>query len=174
MARKCTSIRRLSSKTPEFRKYSSLFLKVKLHRLYQLTYDDFQDSATDGWSGADFFHGTGHCGCLNLQLNNRVDKNKDITVEELCSSSASLTACATRGILSYGYLDTCLVSAGGHFFSPRIAVAHAWARFRSPANQPVVPIFVCKARNICQKWVESSFVESENDIMPCYLAIASY
>ncbi|KAG9060979.1 hypothetical protein KI688_007809 [Linnemannia hyalina] len=123
MARKCSSIRRLSSASPKFHKYASL-LTPKLHQLYRLTYEGLsdQDTATTagGWSGADFFHGTGHCGCLGVQVSRKVDKDVDITVED------------------------------------------------------AVPIFVCKARNVRQKWVESFFVESENDILPCYLAIVSY
>lgn len=117
MARKCATIRRLSSTSFEFHKYASL-LTPKLYQLYQLTYEgvasasDQQDTAGGEWSGAAFFHGTGHCGCLVAHVNSKVDK--DITVEEWCSSSSLATACATKGILSFGHLDTCLVSAGGN------------------------------------------------------------
>lgn len=119
MARKCTKIRKLSSTSFEFHKYASL-LTPKLYQLYQLTFEgvasasDQQDTAGGEWSGAAFFHGTGHCGCLVAHLNSKVDKEVDITVEQWCSSSSLATACATKGILSFGHLDTCLVSAGGN------------------------------------------------------------
>ncbi|KAF8943877.1 hypothetical protein BGZ47_004948, partial [Haplosporangium gracile] len=84
MARKCTSIRRLSSTSHEFHKYASL-LTSKLHRFYRLTYEGHADqdvtAAAGGWSGAEFFHGTGHCGCLGLQVARKVEKDVDITVE---------------------------------------------------------------------------------------------
>ncbi|KAK3820293.1 MAG: hypothetical protein J3Q66DRAFT_429156, partial [Benniella sp.] len=127
-----------ASTTPEYKSYNSK-LGGKLVKLYKITYEENtpNGSRTSGWSQAIYFHGTGHCGCVDTRAT--TSGLRKIKTRNWCRNKR----CATRGILNHGHLLR--RSPGGHFFSPNASTAWGYAASKSAPHQHL-PLFICKAR----------------------------
>lgn len=88
-----------ASTTPEYKSYNSK-LGGKLVKLYKITYEENtpNGSRTSGWSQAIYFHGTGHCGCVDTRAT--TSGLRKIKTRNWCRNKR----CATRGILNHGHL----------------------------------------------------------------------
>ncbi|KAG0090376.1 hypothetical protein BGZ93_008935 [Podila epicladia] len=96
-------------------------------KLYRLEYTENvpRNLTSAEWSPIQFFHGTGHCGCVARHVNQTMDD----TIETL--SWCSSPKCAVRGILNDGYVFQNYA---------------AYARNKAP-GQRYHGIFLCQARN---------------------------
>lgn len=91
----------LAESSPEFADFGEHFWG-KLEKLYRITYKDLipGNLSGAGWDTILYFHGTGHCGCLDRHTNG--DDLQAIHVQDWCDHEH----CATRGILRNGHLLT--------------------------------------------------------------------
>ncbi|KAG0362969.1 hypothetical protein BC939DRAFT_443664 [Gamsiella multidivaricata] len=154
--------------TLEFQIYDIVFSK-QLVALYQISYTEtvvgsHADEAQ--WHKEAFFHGTGHCGCLQARITN--PENHMVLAHQWCGSMR----CATQGILNHGHLRT-MCASNGHFFSPSLTIPREFAAKKSGVHQHL-PIFICRARNITRHKPGGDdvyYVANDQDILPFYLAI---
>ncbi|KAF9373183.1 hypothetical protein CPB97_000752 [Podila verticillata] len=126
-----------------FTKYEGK-LGLDLVILYELEFNETTTRKLSGpeWSGVRYFHGTGHCGCVDRYANRALEHK--ITSSSWCSTRT----CAVRGILRHGYLMRfCLRE--GHFVSSSGQTALGYAQSRHVGKVAIHyrAIFVCKIRN---------------------------
>ncbi|KAG0029678.1 hypothetical protein BGZ81_003513 [Podila clonocystis] len=140
-------------------------LGLNLVKLFKIEYNETVSRNLSGaeWSAVQFFHGTGHCGCVTRHALALSDK---VTTAAWCTSEV----CAVGGILRHGHLMS-FSSSGGHFFSPSALIALSYAQRRHPFTT-IKAIFICKARNFCGA-SQAYYVGRDNDVHPVYLAIVS-
>lgn len=86
-------------KSEEFKTYNTKF-GGRLVKLYRLVYNGIvpRNLASHEWSPEHFFHGTGHCGCLNARIND--PHPCSVAIQQWCGNSV----CAVNGILNHGML----------------------------------------------------------------------
>ncbi|KAG0039923.1 hypothetical protein BGZ82_006180 [Podila clonocystis] len=135
-------------------------LGLNLVKLFKIEYSETVSRNLSGaeWSAAQFFHGTGHCGCVTRHALALSDK---VATAAWCTSEV----CAVGGILRQG----------GHFFSPSALIALSYAQRRHPFTT-IKAIFICKARNFCgtnQAYYVGRDKACILDVHPVYLAIVS-
>lgn len=75
-------------------------LDCKLARIYKVSYLELGPCSLDAdiWADANYFHGTGHCGCVSARMEEKADG--PVPASEWCTE----TRCQTRGILKNGHL----------------------------------------------------------------------
>ncbi|KAF9307345.1 hypothetical protein BGZ74_005785 [Mortierella antarctica] len=132
-------------------------------KLYRLGYTENVPRNLTGaeWSPVQFFHGTGHCGCVALHMN--LTMSDKIETPSWCSSPK----CAVRGILNHGYVFQYRI---GHYFSPHGITALEYARNKAP-GQRYHGIFLCQARNFTVSDPTERYVTRNEDLHPVFLAI---
>ncbi|CAO3574535.1 unnamed protein product [Mortierella alpina] len=142
----------------------SLLHSSKRTRTYNVSYQELESHSRDAdeWTSTEYFHGTGHCGCVTARMADKSDKPNPAS--EWCTNQE----CQTWSILNHGLLR--LKASKGHFFSQRFDVAKAYARHRSPQAKYLC-VFVCKARHVRTKYADSHYVEHDEDILPCFLKV---
>ncbi|KAG0098376.1 hypothetical protein BGZ93_000279 [Podila epicladia] len=157
-------LERVDSTSEDFAMYRQM-MGMNLQRLYRIEYNDNNRGKVSGqeWSQIQFFHGTGHCGCIDQHVNKTLSHKMDVT--SWCESEV----CAVGGILRHGHLMS--FSPGGHFFSPSCSIALGYAQNRGPRGSCSSSIFVCKARHF--QGGAYKYVTRDEDIHPAYLAVVS-
>ncbi|KAF9098088.1 hypothetical protein BGX23_007080 [Mortierella sp. AD031] len=164
-----------SSEFLQFQQKMPTCTLVKLYRLFYAI-DSTYDMNSKDWSTEFFFHGTGHCGCLMTRvLQESLPGGYLEQTEHWCGN----LHCSTQGILNYGHLNAKIKRGGGHFFSSRIDIAKSYAMqqtqfMNKDEHRELMALFLCRVRNIQQQTSQTKFryVTREEDIVPCYLAIA--
>ncbi|KAI1315296.1 hypothetical protein EDD11_001028 [Mortierella claussenii] len=152
-----------------FQIYDKVF-NSKLVALYKTAYTEVVSGThVDGgeWREEAYFHGTGHCGCLDKRIAN--SENGRILSHTWCGNAS----CATQGIINHGHLITkCMSTVPGHYFSPLLKKPMEFAREKSQRHRHMA-LFVCKARNVSYQDNLGAIcrVASDKDILPYYLAI---
>lgn len=87
--------------SPEYKKHINKVKDLHLINLYKIHYTgaDKNNNSDDSWSDPIYFHGTGHCGCIDRHIERRTGSVR-ISVSEWCQHD---DACETRGILLQGH-----------------------------------------------------------------------
>ncbi|KAG0043862.1 hypothetical protein BGZ83_010955 [Gryganskiella cystojenkinii] len=170
---------RVSITDPAWSKYSGYF-DGRLAALYKIEYDLLEDIKVElknSPEGKTFFHGTGHCGCLNFRTGLEGDSASRVLIKHWCSGYIDLHFrdldgfCATRGILTWGHLSK--FSPHGHFFSTNIETAKQYAIRRMRHEEDVLAFFVCKAWCVHHRGTDIFYVTQDEYILPLYLAIVN-
>ncbi|KAG0210633.1 hypothetical protein BGX33_004790 [Mortierella sp. NVP41] len=117
------------------------------------------------WTGASYFHGTGHCDCVDIRGRTEYLQQPSFELPSGTEEAAPLIPtedwcethmpCATRGILRKGYRHQYIVNGGGHYFSRNVRDAMDYAIMRLkesfvgelPRDQRL-SLFLCKAQNV--------------------------
>ncbi|KAF9327245.1 hypothetical protein BG006_009414, partial [Podila minutissima] len=70
----------VDSTSEDFAKYRQM-MGMNLQRLYRIEYNDNNRGKVSGyeWSQIQFFHGTGHCGCIDQHVNKTLSHRMDVT-----------------------------------------------------------------------------------------------
>ncbi|OAQ27313.1 hypothetical protein K457DRAFT_127485 [Linnemannia elongata AG-77] len=164
--------------SPEYKKHINKFKDLHLINLYKIHYTgaDKNNNSDDSWSDPIYFHGTGHCGCIDRHIERRTGSVR-ISVSEWCQHD---DGCETRGILLQGHCREHSLHEGRHYFSEDIEVALKYAAdglqehvaSDNLSNKARFSLFLCKARNIhLGHEAMHRYVVSDYDIIPCYLVI---
>ncbi|KAK3831481.1 MAG: hypothetical protein J3R72DRAFT_478546 [Linnemannia gamsii] len=155
-----------ASTSVEFLQYQAVFGANKLVKLYKVSYESTEYHVLDHFNGypSIYYHGTGHCGCV---LQRGVDA---ILAKMNANEWCGRLGCATQGILNNGHLKAC--SPRGHYFSPNWGTALGYCLQKS-GPQALLSMFVVKARYF-SPGSDICFVQSDTDILPCFLAVLRY
>ncbi|KAF9092706.1 hypothetical protein BGX23_003969 [Mortierella sp. AD031] len=146
----------------EFQQCQDHFTDSELVRLYQIYYTNKSVSGLDldpkDWREEEFFHGTGHCGCLarRILIAQEEEAGVPFRSREWCGSPS----CSIQGILNHGFLDGKIRRNRAHFLSMCTLVAQAAALEKSPSSNMsaggtrLFPIFICRIREVrdCRPW----------------------
>ncbi|KAF9216697.1 hypothetical protein BGZ59_008523 [Podila verticillata] len=148
--------------SPDLATYTQL-TGLNIVKLYRIEYIENLPRGIESmeWSPVQFFHGTGHCGCLARHASQTLSDK--IATPSWCSSPK----CAVRGILNHGYV---FQYRRGHYFSPHGNTALGYARSKAP-GQIYHGVFLCKARNFTMSGSTERYVTRDEDLHPVYLAI---
>ncbi|KAG0276749.1 hypothetical protein BGZ95_007095 [Linnemannia exigua] len=167
----------LCKTSSEYIEHQGKISGIQLFDLYKIHYADAESRKSGGqgvWSEPIYFHGTWSCGCADTShAQNSVSDRVLIPTEAWCKTEI----CATRGILREGHrLEHVTCDIQGHFFSDQIQIAMEFGSHKlqnKAPSQRLISLFMCKARNVQRRTNSPSYyyVCSDEDIIPCYLAI---
>ncbi|KAF9121726.1 hypothetical protein BGW39_010294 [Mortierella sp. 14UC] len=174
----------LTKASPEYAEHCDKFESFQLIDLFKIHYSNTETRQSGGqgaWSEPIYFHGTWSCGCIGTS---RAQDGTSASVLIPTNDWCKTEHCATRGILREGHrLEHVVCDIQGHFFSNYIHVAieyawnkHAFMGLGCEPSQQLYPLFLCKARNVQHRPSNPSYeyVNSDEDIIPCYLAIVRH